>query len=70
MRYTKLPFGYSEALAEFQKRLVQILRPLIREDKVLVYVNDVIPSSFVEENLQILSQVLRLFKQHKLELNY
>lgn len=39
--YTRLPFGFCEAPAEFQKHLVQILQPLIREDKVLVYIDDI-----------------------------
>lgn len=50
--YVKLPFGYSEAPAEFQKRIVQILQPFIREDKVLVYIDDIlIASNSVEENI-------------------
>jgi len=36
--FTRLPFGYSKAPAEFQKRLIHILQPLIREDKVLLYI--------------------------------
>lgn len=32
--YTRLPFGFCEAPAEFQKRIVQILQPLIKDDKV------------------------------------
>lgn len=47
--YVRLPFGYSEAPAEFQKRIIQILDPLIRQDKVLVYIDDVlIPSISVD----------------------
>lgn len=43
--YTHLPFGYCEASAEFKKRIVQILQPLIKEDKVLVYIDDILISS-------------------------
>lgn len=51
--YTCLPFGYSEAPAEFQKRLIQILNPLIREDKVIIYIDDVlIASENVDRNLK------------------
>jgi len=35
--YLRLPFGFSESSAEFQKRIVQILQPLIRANKILVY---------------------------------
>lgn len=66
--YTRLPFGYSEAPAEFQKRIVQLLRPLIDKDKIIVYIDDVmIPTETVDENLE---QVLLLLKRYNLELNF
>lgn len=69
--YTCLPFGYCEAPAEFQKRLVQILSPLVREDRVVVYMDDVlIPSESVDENLKTLKDVLIILKKYKFELNY
>lgn len=61
--FNRLPFGFCEALAEFQRCLVSILRLLIREDKILVYIDDIlIPTSSVQENLDILKQVLILLK--------
>lgn len=49
--YMRLPFGFCKAPAEFQKRIVQVLQPLIREDKVFVYIDDIlIPSVSLEEN--------------------
>lgn len=36
--YIKLPFGYSEAPTQFQKRLAQILNPMIRNGKILLYI--------------------------------
>jgi len=69
--YTRLPFGFCESPAEFQKRLVQILTPLIRDDQVLLYVDDVlIPSETVEQNLDTLKSVLILLKQYQFKLNY
>ena len=54
--YVKLPFGYSESPAEFQKRLLRVLGILIRQDEVLVYVDNIlIPTETVDENLKILS---------------
>lgn len=41
--YVKKPFGFSEAPAEFQKRVLQIFAPLIKIDKVLIYMNDLSP---------------------------
>jgi len=68
--YVKLPFGYSEAPAEFQKRIVQILQSFIREDKVLVYIDDILASNSVEENLETLKQVLLMLKRYGFEFNY
>lgn len=69
--YVRLPFGYSEAPAEFQKRIVQILQELIRENKILVYIDDIfIASATIEENLQVLKQVLIILKKYGFELNY
>lgn len=69
--YTRLPFGYSEAPALFQKRLLQILQPLIRQNKILVYIDDIlIPSDTVEENLEVLRQVLLLLKKYSFNVNF
>jgi len=68
--FKRLPFGYCEAPAEFQKRLIQILNPFIREDKVIIYIDDVlIPSKTVEENLEILKEILLIFKKYDFALN-
>lgn len=69
--YTRLPFGYSEAPAEFQKRLVQILQPLIRKDSIIVYMDDIlIPTNTILDNLQIIKKVLLLLKQYEFQLNW
>lgn len=69
--YNYLPFGYSEAPAEFQKRIIQILNPLIRNEKVIVYIDDVlIPTETVEENLNIIREVLTIFKNYNFEVHY
>lgn len=68
--YLILPFGYSEAPAEFQKRIVQILQPFIREDKILVYIDDIlIASCSVDENLNILKDVILTLRKYGFELN-
>jgi len=69
--YNYLPFGYAEAPAEFQKRLLQVLQPLVREDRVVIYIDDVlIPSRTVEENLLSLRDVLVLLKKYGFCLNF
>lgn len=68
--YKRLPFGYCEAPAEFQKRLIQILNPFIREDKVIIYIDDVlIPSITVKENLETLNEILLVLKKYDFALN-
>jgi hypothetical protein len=66
--FVKLPFGYSEAPAEFQKRVFQIFDKLTREEKILVYIDDIITTETVEQNLEILREVLTVLKQYRLEL--
>ena len=69
--YVRLPFGFSEAPAEFQKRVVQVLQPLIRQDKVLVYIDDIlIATCSVKENLEVLKEVLLILKKYGFELNF
>jgi len=69
--YTRLPFGYSEAPAEFQKQIIQILNPLICRDKIIVYIDDIlIPSESVDENLETLKETFVLLKQYGFEVNY
>jgi len=68
--YTKLPFGYCEAPAEFQKRMIQIFQSLIRENKIFIYIDDIlIPSVTVEENFN-LKEILLLLEHYKFKLNY
>jgi len=69
--YTRLPFGYSEAPAEFQKRVIKILNPFIREGRVIVYIDDIlILTTSVEENLKIMEKVIELLKSYGFEINY
>lgn len=68
--YTSLPFGYCEAPAEFQKRLVNILSTFINENKVIVYIDDImIATDTVEENVKTLRKVLQTLKRYGFELN-
>lgn len=61
--YTRLPFGYCEAPAEFQKRVVYVLQPLIRQDRVIVYMDDIlIPSDTIESHLETLREILIILK--------
>jgi len=67
--FKRLSFGYCESPAKFQKRLMQVLQPLIREDWILV--DDVlILFSSVDQNLRTLRDVLLRLKRYKFGLNY
>jgi len=69
-KYLKLSFGFSETPAEFQKRILNIFCDLIRDGKVLVYIDDLlIVTENADENLIILQQVLVILKKYSLELN-
>lgn len=69
--FLRLPFGFCEAPAEFQKRLVMILQPLIRKDKVIVYIDDIlIATSSIQDNLDTLRQVLIQLKKYNFYLNF
>ncbi|CAL1672464.1 unnamed protein product [Lasius platythorax] len=68
--YVKMPFGYSEASAEFQKHILNIFEPLLREGKVLLYIDDIlIATTTIAENLEILKEVLTTLRRYNLELN-
>lgn len=46
--FIKMPFGYSEAPAEFQKRVLQIFEQMTRANKILIYIDDIlIPTTTV-----------------------
>jgi len=51
--YVHLSFDYSEPSAEFQKRVVQILQPFIRDNKILVYIYtiDILFYNSIDSNL-------------------
>lgn len=70
-KFLRLPFGFCKAPMEFQKRLIMILQSLIREEKVIVYIDDIlIPSSSVQSNLDTLRQVLIQLKKYNFQLNF
>lgn len=74
--YTCLPFGFCEFPAEFQKRFIQILNPLIRNNKILIYIHDMlIGTETIDQNLEILKEILIVlkkygFKKYGFKLNY
>jgi len=54
-----------------RKKIIQILNLLIRQDKIIVYIDDIlIPSKSVDENIQTLKETLILLKRYGYEINY
>jgi len=68
-QFKVMPFGLTNAPATFQREMNRILFPLIGKcvynfiDDILIY------SKTVEEHLQHIEQVLKIFKEHKLKIN-
>lgn len=49
---------------------MNILNPLIRKDKIIVYIDDIlIPSFTAEENIETLKEVLEILNSYGFELN-
>lgn len=68
--FIRMPFGYSEAPAEFQKWILQIFDSFTRAGKILIYIDDIlIPTVTIRENLMILKEILICLKKYGLELN-
>lgn len=67
--FLRMPFGVCNAPATFQRLLNSVLGNL-RHEKVVVYLDDIlIPSHTVEEGLEILETILKLFDEANLKLN-
>lgn len=65
--FLKMPFGLTNAPRVFQ-RYINIFRDLIRENKILVYLDDIlIATENVGEHLEILCEVFDLARQHGLQ---
>lgn len=67
--FLRVPFGLVNAPVVFQRMLNAALGQL-RFTRVLVYLDDIlIPTQTIEEGLEILREVLEIFKTHGLTLN-
>lgn len=67
--WQRMPFGLRNAPAVFQRFIYRILNDLIRESKVLVYMDDIlIATKDSESHFEILKEVLNRLVANKLEL--
>ena len=64
--YLKMPFGSTNAPRFFQMYLSRIFQKLLKENRMLMYLHDLlIATQTVEEYLEILREVFYLFRRHK-----
>lgn len=67
--YTRMPFGLCNAPSVFQRYINEIFRDLVREKKVLIYLDDIlIATDGVSEHLEILEKVFTCTVENLLEL--
>lgn len=66
--YLRMPFGLTNAPRTFQRFLVEIFSDLVRQNKLLLYIDDfLIATQTVQEHLEILREIFWLARQHNLQ---
>jgi len=66
--FLKMPFGLTNAPRVFQRYIGDIFRDLIRENKILIYLDDIlIATENVDDHLEILREVFNLARRHGLQ---
>jgi len=67
--FVRMPFGLKIAPSRFQRYINQVLEELIRESRVIVYMNDIfVMSETLEQHFDTLREIFRIFVANKLEL--
>lgn len=67
--YIMCPYGLKNGPSVFQRAVHNLLSDLIRKGKVVVYLDDIlVPSSTVDENLKVVSEVLRRIRDADFEI--
>ena len=66
--YVKMPFGLTNAPRVFQRFLCTIFDKLIRQEKILLYLDDIlIATENMETHLSILQEVFQISYKHRLQ---
>jgi len=66
--YLRMPFGLTNAPRVFQRFINHIFSELIRKNKILLYLDDILVTTVnIEEHLEILKKVFQLASRYKLE---
>ena len=67
--FCRMPFGFTNAPAEFQAFVNRKFEKLIADGKVVIYIDDIlVATETVEENLEILKEVFDILAKNCLEL--
>jgi len=67
--FMRMPFGLKIAPSRFQRYINQMLEELIRESKVIVYMDDIlVMSETLEQHFDTLREIFRIFVANRLEL--
>lgn len=67
--YLRMPFGLTNAPRVFQRFLHAVFEPLIRSDKILLYLDDLlVASKDIDEHVEVISEAFGLAGKHHLQL--
>lgn len=69
--YVRMPFGLTNAPSVFVRYINDIFYDLIRDKKVIIYMDDIlIATETVEEHLSILAEILKRLNDNFLNLRF
>ncbi|KAK9674756.1 Integrase zinc binding domain, partial [Popillia japonica] len=67
--YLKMPFGLKNSPATFMRYIDLIFRDLINQNKICIYIDDILIATFtIEENLEILNEIFTIMSENLLTL--
>lgn len=66
--YLRMPFGLTNAPRVFQRFIHMVYAPLVRENKILLYLDDIlIATERMNEHVEILREVFKLSSRYRLK---
>lgn len=63
--YLRMPFGLTNAPRVFQRFVHAIFEPLIQENKILIYLDDLLTRD-MDEHIEILFKIFEIAGKHRL----
>lgn len=69
--FNRLPFGWTNSPAEFVRFITKILGKMIRENKLIVFVDDILVYSLsLEDHLMTLKELFQILSDNLIQINY